>query len=61
MEFGFNAQEWKRLSNAERVKRCRLLAHEASELALSSPTDLKREYLALAEQWELLAKAIERG
>ena len=61
MEFEFNTEEWKRLSDAERVKRCRFFAHEASELAVNSRSELKREYLALAEQWETLAKAIERG
>jgi hypothetical protein len=60
MEYRFNAEEWKGLTPAERVQRCRLWAHEASDLAVSADRTLKRHYLDIAHQWENLAREIER-
>jgi hypothetical protein len=60
MEFRFNADEWMRLSDTDRAYRCKLLAHEASQLAMSSKGKVKREYLTLAENWLRLAEVIER-
>jgi hypothetical protein len=57
MDYRFNAGEWVKLSSAERVKRCLVMAHEASELARGAVNrDLKRGYLELAEHWQKLAQ-----
>jgi hypothetical protein len=62
MEHLFSSAEWLRMSPAERVEQCRLLAHEASELALmANSRAIKRGYLDLALQWETLAREIEQG
>jgi hypothetical protein len=51
MHYRFNASEWVDLSPGERVKRCRLMAYEASELARRSVNSAtKRQYLELAEK-----------
>ena len=61
MEYRFKSDEWARLSAAERIKRCRLIAFEASEAAAQADTrEMKRIYLRLAEDWEKLAREIER-
>lgn len=59
MDYRFNAEEWARLTPTDRVKRCRLWAHEASALAASASQTMKRLYLDLAHQWERLAQEIE--
>ena len=59
MDYQFNAQEWSRMAPAERVKRCRVFAHEASALALSVGPTMKRAYLDIAQHWEKLAQEIE--
>jgi hypothetical protein len=55
MKFRFNADEWQRLTPAERVSRCRILAQEAETLAGSATTHLKTLYLELAIQLKMLA------
>jgi hypothetical protein len=59
MEYRFTAEEWKKLTRAERIGRCRLWAHEASELAMVASPVMKRAYLDIAHHWEQLAKEIE--
>jgi len=59
MEYRFSAEEWKRLTRAERIGRCRLWAHEASELAMVASPIMKGAYLDIARHWEQLAKEIE--
>jgi hypothetical protein len=59
MDYQFSAEEWRRIAPAERVSRCRLFAHEASELALSADPTMKRAYLDIAQHWEKLATEIE--
>src|SRR4030095_7647799 len=60
MRYRFHAAEWGRLTAKERATRCRLLAHEASELGRTAKTkDARRIYLELAAQWEKLAREIE--
>jgi hypothetical protein len=62
VEYRFNASEWVKLSPGERVKRCWILAHEATQLALTAEKkEIKRGYLELAAQRETLARNIERG
>ena len=60
MEFRFNAEEWETLSPAERIRRCRILAHEAETLADHSAEHMKAIYLELAMQWKNLAEEMER-
>jgi hypothetical protein len=60
VEFRFNAEEWETLSRAERMKRCRILAHEAETLAEHSAADMKASYLELAMQWKILAEEMAR-
>jgi hypothetical protein len=61
MDYRFNASEWVNLSPGERVKRCWIMAHEASELARGETNrDMKRRYLELAEQWQQLAQEIQQ-
>jgi hypothetical protein len=61
MLYRFNAVEWATLSPGERVKRCRIMAYEASELGRAAKTlNMKSMYLRLAEDWQGLAKEIER-
>jgi hypothetical protein len=59
MDYQFNAQEWSRMAPAERAKRCRLFAHEASALALTAGPTMRRAYLDIAQHWEKLAQEIE--
>ena len=61
MEFRFNAEEWEGLAPAERVKRCRILAHEAQKLAEHSESHMRALYLQLAMQWAMLAEEMERS
>jgi len=55
----FNAEEWARLTPAERVYRCRSWAAEATARADKAPPDLKRIYRSMADQWTTLAREIE--
>lgn len=48
MEFRFNADEWGGLTPAERIRRCRLMAHEAETLASRAQNHTKALYLQLA-------------
>jgi len=60
MEYRFNAKEWRNLSLDERVKRCRLLAHEARALAQTASDSVRLSYVRLAEQWEALLIDMQR-
>jgi hypothetical protein len=59
MEYRFNAEVWERLSNAERAKRCRLMAAEARKLAEKAVGRVGEDYLAIAANWEQLAADID--
>ena len=54
-----NAEEWNRMAPAERARRCRLFAHQASVLAVSAGPTMQRPYLDIAQDWEKLADDIE--
>ena len=59
MRFLFNAEEWKSLSNSERVRRCTLLAEEAQNLAEeATESNLKTMFVMIAQEWLKVAKAI---
>jgi hypothetical protein len=60
MEFRFNAEEWNTLSQAERIRRCRILAHEAESLAAHSAPHTKAFYLELGAQWKSLADEMQQ-
>ena len=60
MQYRFQAEEWKGLSRAERVERCRLMALEANKLARDAQREeTKRLYMKLAHEWEGLARDME--
>ena len=60
MQYRFQAEEWKGLSRAERVARCRVMAHEANKLAQDADRqETKRLYMKLAHEWEGLARDME--
>jgi hypothetical protein len=58
MDYRFKADDWARLDAAQRVRRCRLWAAEAQQLADNAPLHLKHDYLAIAHQWTKLATDI---
>ena len=60
MEYRFNADDWMKLSNAQRVLRCRLMAEEARKLAHAAAGAVREDYLQIAKNWEQLARDIER-
>jgi hypothetical protein len=43
----------------QRVKRCRLMAALATNLAASADSDARRDYINLAKQWNALADEME--
>ena len=52
-------KNWAKLSSAERIHRCRVMAHEARKLAESAAPPLKKSYMSIAGEWEVLAADIE--
>ena len=58
MEDRFNAKEWDRLTPAQKVRRCKVMAAEAQTLAESAPPKIREDYLRLATQWLTLAQDI---
>lgn len=60
MEYRFKADEWKTLTQAERVRRCRLWAAEAQALAHNAPPGLEQKYQTITDQWLELAREIEQ-
>ena len=60
MEYRFKADEWGRLTTAERARRCKLLSDEARHLAEAAPPETREIYLRLATEWLHLATHIQR-
>jgi len=58
---GFEAGEWDRLTPAERIRYCGLMAEEARALAEIALPRMKEIYLKLAGQWLDLAAEISRS
>lgn len=56
----YDADNWSTLSVAERIKLCRMAAHQAEADARFAEPDLQRLYKGLAAHWRLLAVEIER-
>lgn len=61
MDYRFNAEEWRKLTPAQRVRKCRLLADEAKALGNASSDILKKHYLSIAKDWLELAAEIEQN
>ena len=60
MEYRFNAEEWDRLSVADRVHRCRLMAEQARQLSEGNVSRrLKTAYMLMHLDWLRLAEEIE--
>ena len=55
MDRRFAADDWAFLPNAERARRCQLMADEALKLAKEGSPTVAEDYLRLAEQWLKLA------
>jgi hypothetical protein len=60
-DYRFKADEWQDLTPAQRVRRCRLMAEEAQELAKNAPTNVAEAYLRIADEWLTLAVEIEQA
>jgi hypothetical protein len=60
MEPNFKADEFSRLSPAERVSWCRQMAEEAERLAEAASPRVRNAYVELARQWTSLADEIQR-
>ena len=58
MDRRFDAEEWQALTNADRIKRCNIMANEAIKLANGASTRLAEGYLKLAEHWLRLGMEI---
>ena len=61
MQYRFNAEEWRGLATAERVRRCRLWAEEAQKLAQGAPPKMAANYLSIAADWLKLASEMEEN
>lgn len=61
MDYRFKAEEWESLTPEQRVRRCRLMADEAQELAKNAPTKVAEAYLRIAGEWLSLASEIEQA
>jgi hypothetical protein len=60
MEYQFRSQDWQRITAAEKVSRCLLLAEETQVLADDAPPEIEGAYQRLADAWLKLAGEIER-
>jgi len=60
VDYRFKAEEWNALTPAERVRRCRLWAVEAQEIADKAPPKLAATYQDIADQWAKLGEEIEQ-
>ena len=61
VEYLFKADDWQKLTPAERARRCSLLAEESRQLAGDGASvDVKETYLELAMLWLQLAGKIHR-
>ena len=56
---GFNAKDWEKATNAERVEHCRMAAREAETFAARASSELRPVYKELAASWRVLAAEIE--
>jgi hypothetical protein len=61
MEYRFKADEWTKLSPADRARRCRFMAREAQTLAKGASPAIALSYSKIAQDWLQLAEEIERS
>ena len=61
VDFRFNAEEWARMTPAQRIARCAVLAEEALKLADQADGKFRPKYLQLADQWLTLAREMQRA
>jgi hypothetical protein len=54
-------EDWAKLTRAERVARCHLLAREAAQLAQAAAPDKRQAYRDIAAKWNTLAAEMETG
>jgi hypothetical protein len=59
MDRRFAADEWVKISVAERIRRCAILAEEALKLAETASPAMREHYLKLSEQWLGLASEMQ--
>jgi hypothetical protein len=57
-ELEFDAEEWSRLTSSERVRRCLLLAEQASLLGANATPEVQLAYQDLSQHWVALAQEI---
>ena len=57
----FHAEEWQKLTDAERVRHCRMAAREAETFAQLASPELCQFYKDLTASWNLLAAEIEQA
>jgi hypothetical protein len=59
MEIMLKAEEWRKMTTVERIRRCRLLAQEARNDAERASTTLSPFYSDMSAQWLKLAVVID--
>lgn len=57
----FHAEEWQKLTDAERARHCRTAAREAEIFAQLESPGLRQLYKDMAAGWNLLAAEIEQA
>ena len=57
----FNAEEFRRLTSAERVVLCRRLAQQTRGLARAARPGHRAGYLKVAREWLMLAEEIQKA
>ena len=61
MDFQFDVDEWRALSNIEKARRCQSMADEALKLAKVASPDSAERYIGLSEEWLKLAQELVTG
>jgi hypothetical protein len=56
----FHAAHWVKLSSAERVRQCRLMAEEARDLSEGASGEIRRGYMELSLSWDQLEDEIAK-
>ena len=60
MAFPIDMKEWRQVSAAEKVQRCKVWAEEACKLAEHADPDRRDVYLRIADDWEELGAVLDR-